>query len=164
MLKQLLLDHYASTVFNVCEHQQLPMMTVTPLQLHVDPAAKPVACHKVTAVPLHWKHRVKADLDRDVALGVLEKVPDNTPASWLSRMVITAKANGDPRRTIDYQPLNKHSLRQTFPVQFPFQLASQIPPNMKKSVVDCWNGYHSVSLHPEDRHYTTFLTEWGRYR
>ena len=78
-------------------------------------------------------------------------------------MVITAKANGDPRRTIDFQPLNKHSQRQTFPVQSPFQLASQIPPNMKKTVVDAWNGYHSVSLHPDDRHYTTFLTEWGRY-
>ena len=164
LLKQWLLDHYASTVFNTCEHQKLPMMTGTPLQLHVDPAAKPVACHKVTPVPLHWKYKVKADLDRDVALGVLEKVPDNTPVDWLSRMVITAKSNGDPRRTIDYQPLNKHSRRQTFPVQSPFQLACQIPPNMKKTVVDAWNGYHSVSLNPDDRHYTTFLTEWGRYR
>ena len=35
---------------------------------------------------------------------------------------------------------------------------------MKKTVVDCWNGYHSVSLNPDDRHYTTFLTERGRYR
>ena len=50
-----------------------------PLELHVDPAAKPVACHKPTPVPLHWKKQVKADLDRDVALRVLEKVPDNTP-------------------------------------------------------------------------------------
>ena len=79
LLKQWLLDHYASSVFNVCEHQKLPMMTGTPLQLHVDPAAKPVACHRVTPVPLHWKYKVKADIDRDVALGVLEKVPDNNP-------------------------------------------------------------------------------------
>ena len=27
-----------------------------------------------------------------------------------------------------------------------------------------WNGYHSVPLHPEDRHLTTFITPWGRYR
>jgi hypothetical protein len=117
MLKQWLLDHYASTVFNVCEHQQLPMMTGTPLQLHVDPAAKPVACHKVTPVPLHWKHRVKADLERDVALGVLEKVPDNTPVTWLSRMVVTAKANGDPRRTIDRDRPSQSSPHSSLPAR-----------------------------------------------
>ena len=35
---------------------------------------------------------------------------------------------------------------------------------MKKTVFDTWNGYHSVNLHHEDRHYTTFITPWGRYR
>ena len=95
---------------------------------------------------------MKADLDRDVALGVLEKVPDNCPVTWLSRMVITAKANGSPRRTVDYQPLNKHSLRQTFPMQSPFQLASQVPANTKKSMVDAWNGYHQIIIHPDHRH------------
>ena len=27
-----------------------------------------------------------------------------------------------------------------------------------------WNGYHSVPIHPDDRHYTTFITPWGCYR
>ena len=26
------------------------------------------------------------------------------------------------------------------------------------------NGYHSIALHPADRHFTTFITPWGRYR
>jgi len=35
----------------------------------------------------------------------------------------------------------------------------------KKTVlIDAWNGYHSVPLHPDDRHYTTFITPWSRYR
>ena len=29
---------------------------------------------------------------------------------------------------------------------------------------DCWNGYHSIPLHEEDRHLTTFITPWGGYR
>ena len=29
---------------------------------------------------------------------------------------------------------------------------------------DAWNGYHSVPLREEDRHLTTFITPWGRYR
>ena len=123
----------------------------------MDPQATPVACHKVVPVPLHWREKVKADLERNVRIGVLEKVPDNTPVTWQSRMVITAKADGTPRRTIDFQPLNKHSTRQTFPVDSPFNLASRVPAGTKKSVCDVWNGYHSVKLHPAHRHYTTFL-------
>ena len=56
-------------------------MTGSPLQLHVDPEAAPVACHKVVPVPLHWREQVKADLERDVRIGVLEKLPDNTPVT-----------------------------------------------------------------------------------
>ena len=90
-LKRWLLDHYASTVFNQCDHQPLPRMTGAPLQLHVDEDARPVACHKVIPVPLQWREKVKADLKKDVRLGVLKKVPENTPVTWLSLMVVTAK-------------------------------------------------------------------------
>ena len=27
---------------------------------------------------------------------------------------------------------------------------------------DAWNGYHSMAVHPDDVHYFTFITEWGR--
>ena len=33
-----------------------------------------------------------------------------------------------------------------------------------KTVTDAWNGYHSVPIHPDDRHNTTFITPWERYR
>ena len=39
-----------------------------------------------------------------------------------------------------------------------------IPANVWKSKTDCWNGYHSCPLAEEDRHYTTFNMEWGRFR
>ena len=73
-LKSWILTNYGSSVFNNCEHHKLPQMSGTPLEFHINTSAKPVACHKVVPVPLHWKARVKADLDRDVALGFLEKV------------------------------------------------------------------------------------------
>ena len=41
-----------------------------PLELHVDPTAKPVAIHKPALVPLHWQDKVYADLERDVRIGV----------------------------------------------------------------------------------------------
>ena len=163
-LKEWLMKYYGSTTFNTCEHQPLPMMTGEPLQLYIDPNAKPTAVHKPAVVPIHWQDKVLADLERDVALGVLEKVGQNTPVTWCSRMVVTAKSDGTPRRTVDLQPQNRNSVRQTHHTSTPFRLAEQIPQNTKKSVTDAWNGYHSVPLCEKDRHITTFITPWGRYR
>ena len=30
--------------------------------------------------------------------------------------------------------------------------------------MDAWNGFHSVKIKESDRHYTTFITPYGRYR
>ena len=62
---------------------------------------------------LHWMEKVKADLDQDVHLGIIEPVPINTPTSWCSRMVIVLKSSGEPRRTVDIKALNDASVRQT---------------------------------------------------
>ena len=52
----------------------------------------------------------------------------------------------------------------TYRTQSPFHQARSVPAGMKKTVFDAWNGYHSVALHPDDRHLITFITSWGRYR
>ena len=163
-LQQYLLDYYGSSTFNTCEHQTLPLMDSPPMRLLIDPDATPTAHHSPIPVPLHWQDAVKADLDRDVRLGVLEPVPIGEPVTWCHRMVICAKKNGTPRRTIDFQPLNHHATRETHHTQSPFHQARSVPQGKKKTVFDAWNGYHSVPLHPNDRHYTTFITPWGRYR
>ena len=54
-LKQFLLDHYKASTFNVCEHQQLPLMNGPPLKLTIKDDARPVAYHTPLPVPLHWQ-------------------------------------------------------------------------------------------------------------
>ena len=159
-----LLKYYASSTFNVCSHQPLPAMEGPPLRLMVNPDAQPVANHKPIPVPIHWQEDVKAGLDQDCRLGVIEEVPPSTPVTWCHRMVITAKKNGKPRRTVDFQALNTHASRETHHTQSPFHQARAVPRRTKKTVCDAWNGYHAVPLHPDDRHLTTFITPWGRYR
>ena len=163
-LKEFLLDRYKSSTFNTCEHQPLPLMSGPPMQLMVDPEATPVAHHSPVPVPLHWQDEVKAGLDQDVRLGVIEPVPVGEPVTWCHRMVVCAKKNGKPRRTVDFQALNAHAVRETHHTQSPFHQARSIPRNTKKTVFDAWNGYHSVPIREEDKHLTTFITPWGRYR
>ena len=163
-LQQWLLDYYASSTFNTCQHQPLPMMSGTPMHLMIEPNASHVAHHTPIPVPIHWQEEVKAGLDQDVRLGVIEPVPVGTPVTWCHQMVVCAKKTGKPRRTVDFQALNQHATRETHHTQSPFHQVRTIPPNTRKTVFDAWNGYHSIPLREEDRHYTTFITPWGRYR
>ena len=104
-------------------------MTGPPIEIHVDPHAKSVACHTPAPIPLHWQEKVREDLLRDEALGILEKVPHGDPTTWCHRMVITRKHDGAPRRTIDLSPLNTFCKRETFASEEPFQLARRVPRN-----------------------------------
>ena len=126
-LQQLLLEYYKSSTFNTCEHQLLPLMDSVPMSLMVDPKAEPVAHHTPVPVPLHLQDQVKAGLDQDVALGVIEPVPVREPVTWCHRMVVCAKKNGKPRRTVDFQALNVHAARETHHTQSPFHQARSIP-------------------------------------
>ena len=165
-LKDFLLSYYASSTFNVCPHQPLPLMHGPPLHFVMKPDAKPYAVYTPAKVAAHWEKKVKADLDRDVALGVLKKVEPGEftgVEDWCHRMVIGRKHNGDPRRTVDLQPLNDASVRQCHPTAPPLQQASTVPKFQKKSTCDAWNGFHSVKICEEDRRKTIFLTPWGRY-
>lgn len=131
-LRDFLLEHYKSSTFNTCEHQLLPLMEGPPLKLMIDPDATPIACHTPVPVPLHWQDDVKAGLDQDVRLGVIEPVPVGEPVTWCHRMVVCAKKNGKPRRTVDFQALNAHAIRETHHTQSPFHQARSVPQDKKK--------------------------------
>ena len=135
-LQQYLLDYYKSSTFNTCEHQPLSLRDSPPMRLIIDPNATATAHHSPIPVPLHWQDAVKTGLDRDVRLGVLEPVPIGQPVTWLHHMVICAKKDGTPRRTIDFQPLNFHATRETHHTQHPFHQARSIPNGKKKTVFD----------------------------
>lgn len=156
--------YYSASAFNTCPHQELQVMKSEPLKFAFKPDYTPRAIHKPIPIPHHWKEKVKAQLDADVALGIIEPVPQGIPTQWCLRIVVVPKKDGSPRRTVDLQELNKATLRETHHTPSPFNIVNSVPPATKKTVLDAWNGYHSVLLSSEAREATTFITEWGRYR
>ena len=157
-------EHYAASAFNTCRRQTMPCTTGPKMRIFTQPGAVPVAVHKPAPVPLHWRAAVKSALSADVSRGVLEKVPIGTPTTWQTRMVLQPKKDGKPRRTVDLSALSKSGIRETHHTRSPFKVACSVPANKLKSVLDCADGYHGVEIAEEDRHKTTFITEWGRFR
>ena len=107
-------------------------MSGVPVCIKFKDDTKPHAVHTAIPVPHHWKKQVKKDLDRDVKLGIIEPVPQGTITTRCSRMIITAKKDGSPRRTVDLQKLNDATLREVHHTPSPFNLVSAIPKNTKK--------------------------------
>ena len=96
-MKEYLLDTYASSAFNKCPHEPLPMMKCAPIRIHVKEDAKPIACKTASTVPLHLREAVKAQLEEDVALGTIEKVPIGVQTTWQARMHVVTKPRTDGR-------------------------------------------------------------------
>ena len=163
-MKQRLLSDYASSTFNQCEHQMLPSMDGPDLEIHVDPNANLMNFTTPATVPLHWHEKVKNKIEQNVAMSVMEKHPYGVPTKTCHRLVCVRKHNGEPRLTVDLSPLNKHCEREAYPSESPFHLARSVPPNSIKTVMDAWNGFHSLPIREEDRWLTTFITQWGVYR
>ena len=95
-MKKWLLDKFVSSTFNTCPHHSLPEMSGPEVQTHVDNNA---------SIPIYWQEKVHADLLRDEALGVIEKVPYGELVEWCHRMMIKRKHDGSPRRTVDESAL-----------------------------------------------------------
>ncbi len=164
-MEQSFLDTYASSSFNICPHQPLPMMLgLPPLRILTNEETEPKVVHRPATVPAHWMAKVREDLERDIALGILERVPQNTPVTWCAHMHVVGKKTGEPRQVVDLRGLNQATIRQTHYTEPPFSQAMGIKPHTWRFTSDAWNGYHSVPLDERDMQKTTFITLWGRLR
>ena len=168
LLKKFLLKTFASTAFNCDKSIPFPKMIGVPkAQIHLKPKAVPVALPTPNLVPHYWKKPVKKLLDEHVKRGIIAKTPIGIPTPWCFRMVITPKKSNSVqpklRMTIDLQGLNSQCQREIHHVESPFRLASQIPANTYKTILDAVDGYQAVELDEESQLLTNFITPWGCY-
>ena len=66
-------------------------MTGEPLNMTFKEDAKPTAVHTPIPTPHHFRKDIKEGLDADIALGVIEPMPQGVPTTWCSRMVVVQK-------------------------------------------------------------------------
>jgi hypothetical protein len=59
---------------------------------------------------------------------------------------------------IDYTDLNKHCPKDPFPLHRIDQVVDSMAGSVLLCFLDCYSGYHQISLHPNDEDKTTFIT------
>jgi hypothetical protein len=64
---------------------------------------------------------------------------------------------------IDYTDLNKHCLKDPFPLPRIDQVVDSTAGSILLCFLDCYSGYHQIALHPDDEDKTTFITPHDIY-
>ena len=168
LLEKYLLKAFSQTAFNDDKNGYFSkMLGVSQAHIHLPPDAKPYCRTTPNQLPHFWKAPTKTLIDQWVKRGMIEKTPIGTPTPWCFPMVITPKksntAKPNLRVTIDFQELNKQCIRELHHVESLFRLASQVPKNTYKTLLDAVDGYQQIELDEESRLLTNFITNWGPY-
>ena len=112
-------------------------------------------------IPVGLREQAKGELDKMVDLGVIQPVEIAT--EWCSGLTIAPKPNGNIRMCVDLTMLNKGVSRELYPLPRVSDMLSQLSKGKLFSKIDANSGFWQVTLDPESRLLTTFITPWGRF-
>jgi hypothetical protein len=116
-------------------------------KLKVYPQARPIR-QKLRRFTPDKREAIRAELARLVAAGFIREV---LHPEWLANLVLVLKKNKvDWRMCVDYTDLNKHCPKDPFGLPRIDQVVDSTAGCSMLSFLDCYFGYHQISLAKED--------------
>jgi hypothetical protein len=116
-------------------------------KLKVYPQARPIR-QKLRRFTPDTREAIRAELARLVAAGFIREV---LHPEWLVNPVLVLKKNKvDWLMCVDYTDLNKHCPKDPFGLPRIDQVVDSIAGCSVLSFLDCYSGYHQISLAKED--------------
>jgi len=82
---------------------------------------------------------------------------------WLANPVLVRKKNNEWRMCVDCTDLNKHYPKDPFGLPRIDEVVDSMVGCELLSFLDCYSGYHQISLKEDDQIKTSFITPFGAY-
>ena len=133
------------------------------IELVIDESIKPVL-QPQRRIPYHSRDKLEKELQKLVKEDIIEKVPENEQAEWVSPVVIVPKKNDAMRLCIDMRVANKAIKRIRHPIPTAKDISIELNGSTIFTKLDLNQAYLQLELSPESRHITTFSTHVGLYR
>jgi hypothetical protein len=129
-------------------------------KLKVYPQARPIR-QKLRRFTPNKREAIQAELARLVSAGFFREV---LHPEWLVNPVLVLKKNKvDWRMCVDYTDLNKHCSKDPFGLPRIDQVVDSTSGCSMLSFLDCYSGYHQISLAKEDEKKIAFITPFGAF-
>jgi hypothetical protein len=129
-------------------------------KLKVYPQARPIR-QKLRRFTPDKREAIRTELARLVSAGFIREVPH---PEWLANPVLVLKKNKvDWCMCVDYTDLNKHCPKDPFRLPRIDQVVDSTAGCSMLSFLDCYSGYHQISLAKEDEEKTAFITLFGAF-
>jgi hypothetical protein len=129
-------------------------------KLKVYPQARPIR-QKLRRFTPDKREAIRAELARLVVARFIREV---LHPEWLANPVLVLKKNKvDWRMCVDYTDLNKHCPKDPFGLPRIDQVVDSTARCSVLSFLDCYSGYHQISLAKEDEEKTAFITPFGAF-
>ncbi|GJY45488.1 putative reverse transcriptase domain-containing protein [Tanacetum coccineum] len=136
----------------------LPPTRQVEFQINLVPGAAPVARAPYRLAPSEMKEL--ADQLQELSdKGFIR--PSSSP--WGAPVLFVKKKDGSFRMCIDYQKLNKLTVKNRYPLPRIDDLFDQLQGSSVYSKIDLRSGYHQLRVREEDISKTAFRTRYGHY-
>ena len=150
---------------DVLIYETVPKMKGEKFRVYVQPDAMPFAVKAPRTIGLALKPRLWEELSKLLEDGIIEPVTEPTP--WVSPIVLVPrKGSSHMRLCVDYTRLNRSIDGSYYFSPAPEVSVADIP--LANAVwftkLDCILGYHQIEIDNDSRDFTTFITEFGRFR
>jgi hypothetical protein len=125
----------------------------------VSKTAKPIK-QKLCRFSHEKKEAIRVEVARLLAARFIKEVYH---PEWLANPVLVRKKNKEWRMCVDYTDLNKHCPKDPFGLPRIDQVVDSTAGCKLLSFLDCYSGYHQISLKEEDQIKTSFITPFDTY-
>ena len=97
-------------------------------------------------------------------VGIIEKVPLNEPADWVSSLACIDKPDGSIRVCLDPRDLNRAIKREHYPLPLVEDITYSCAGATLFSTLDTEKAFYQIQLDEESCRLLIFNTPFGRYR